>query len=159
MAGVKISDLPASAGGSGSDLLPTAQGSSTVKTTFAQIVAFVQSALFGNGLLPTGGTTGQVLAKVNNTDFDVAWVTSAAVAAAQSVEVFTLSPTDISNGYVTLAHQPAVAANVAAFVGGNTPGIYGVDFTMATAVRLSWSALGFNYVIAGDKLVANYWYY
>lgn len=110
--------------------------------------------------IPTGGATGQVLEKTSNANYAVAWTSlpSPPVALLQSVEAFTLSPTDITNKYVTLAHTPSVAANVSAFVSGNTPGVYGTDFVMATATRLSWDTLDFDYVVAGDVLVANYWH-
>ncbi len=107
--------------------------------------------------IPSGGSTGQVLSKSSNTNYAVGW-TTVTPSLTQSVETFTLSGTDISNAYVTLAHTPATAAKVSAFVRGNTAGVYGVDFTMATATHLSWNTLGFNYVVSSDVLVADYWY-
>ncbi len=128
MAGIKISELPASSGATNTDLLPTAQGAETVKTTMAQILAYIQANLPGTALT-------------------------------QASQIFTITPTDITNKYVTLAHTPAVAANVFAFIQGNTPGVYGDDFTMATATRFSWNSLGFeDIIVSGDTLVVNYWY-
>lgn len=129
MAGVKISELPDSGAGAGSDVVPVVQGLSTLKMTLAKILTYIQA----NIVIPT---------TIN-----------------QSVEIFTLSPTDITNKYVTLAHTPTAAARVSAFVGGNTPGIYGDEFVMATATRLSWSGKTWQgLLVSGDKIVANYFY-
>ncbi len=77
----------------------------------------------------------------------------------QKVETFTLSPTDVSNKYVTLSQTPVTAANVQACVKNNTPGVYTDDFVMSTSVRLSWSGRGWDgLVVSGDKITANYWY-
>jgi hypothetical protein len=77
----------------------------------------------------------------------------------ESTETFTLNSTDISNKYVTLAHSPAVAGNTKMIVDGEGSQLYGIDFTMGTSVRVSWSGLGLDGVlVSGDIVQVSYLY-
>jgi hypothetical protein len=72
MANKKITDLTAAAALDGSELLEGVQAGKSVKLTAG---AIAELAAQSNRLIPAGGTTGQALAKVSGTDFDVGWRT------------------------------------------------------------------------------------
>lgn len=57
-----ISNLTTAAALDGTEELPATQAAQTVKVTLSDII-------------PPGGTTGQVLAKASNSDYDLVWVT------------------------------------------------------------------------------------
>lgn len=72
------------------------------------------------------------------------------------VETITLSPTDITNKYVTLSAAPITAAKTRLVVIGGPEQSYTVDFTVSTN-QLSWSGLFLDGVLVnGDKLVVTY---
>lgn len=93
-----------------------------------------------------------------------AWVSLAYQGAlTEATEPFTLTPTDITNKYVDLAHTPAVAANTHAFLSGSGPMTYTDDFQVitngTTVKRLSWNGLALETIlVSGMKLISNYWY-
>jgi hypothetical protein len=75
------------------------------------------------------------------------------------VNEFTLSPTDISNGYVTLSSAPAIAADTVLTVIGGPMQSYGVDFTVSGAQLTFINSLAFGGVsalVSGDMLVIQY---
>lgn len=75
----------------------------------------------------------------------------------ENVPYFTLSSTDISNGYITLAATPAVPAKTMLDVIGGTSQEYGVDFQVVGA-QLQWTGMGLDGVlIAGDKLRVHFY--
>jgi len=81
------------------------------------------------------------------------WVLNQITAAgSRTVDLFTLSSTDISNGYVTLSGTPNVASATELHVKGAPAQFYGDDYTVSSN-QLSWSGLGLDGVlVAGDKL-------
>lgn len=75
-----------------------------------------------------------------------------------ATDYFTLSPTDVSNKFVTLAHNPANPATVLLEVVGDSSQTYGADF-MVLGNQVQWSGLGLDGVLAsGAKLRAFYLY-
>lgn len=72
------------------------------------------------------------------------------------VETFTLTGTDITNGYVTLSASPSTANLTVLQVIGGPVQAYGDDFTVSGA-QLSWSSLFLDGVlVAGDKLIVQF---
>jgi hypothetical protein len=72
------------------------------------------------------------------------------------VNLFTLSSTDITNGYVTLSTAPITAANTILTVIGGPMQDYSIDYTVS-GTQLSWSGLGLDGILtAGDKLVVQF---
>lgn len=72
------------------------------------------------------------------------------------VNEFTLSPTDISNGYVTLSQAPDTAADTILTVIGGPMQNYGPDYTVSGS-QLSWSGLFLSTVlVSGDILVVQF---
>ena len=72
------------------------------------------------------------------------------------VDPFTLSPTDISNKYVTLSSTPTDPEKTALNVIGGDMQEYAVDFTI-TGNQLSWGSLGLDgALIAGDVLLVQF---
>ena len=94
---------------------------------------------------PTNGTD------VANRQWVLAQVTAAG---SRTVDLFTLSATDISNKYVNLSGTPNVANATELHVKGAPAQFYGDDFTVS-GNQLSWNGLGLDGVlVAGDKLTA-----
>ena len=72
------------------------------------------------------------------------------------VNLFTLSGTDITNGYVTLTSTPVDATKVILNIIGGPVQEYGVDYQMIGA-DLDWNGLFLDGVlIAGDKLIVQF---
>jgi hypothetical protein len=72
------------------------------------------------------------------------------------VNTFTLTPTDISNKYVTLTSVPTDVDKTALNVIGGDMQEYAVDFTV-TGNQLSWSSLGLDGVlVSGDVLLVQF---
>jgi hypothetical protein len=72
-------------------------------------------------------------------------------------EVITISGTDITNKYVTLAHTPA-AKSVQIMLDGGGDMIYGVAYTVSTN-KIDWTGLALDGVIAAnDKMQITYLY-
>lgn len=124
---------------------------------YANFAAFPSSA--ANGTLAVDGST-HILYEYNTTA--VAWQPIASPASYAStgnpyyVNLFTLSPTDISNGYVTLAQAPDTAVDTQLTVVGGPMQNYGPDFTVSGS-RLSWSGLFLSGVlVSGDQLIVQF---
>jgi hypothetical protein len=93
------------------------------------------------------GTTGQVLTVVAGLP---AWAPSSG--GASTVELFTLTGTDITNGYVTLSTTPVTPNATILLVASGPNQFYGVDFTVS-GNQLSWTGLALNGILAsGDQL-------
>lgn len=72
------------------------------------------------------------------------------------VDTLTLSPTDISNKYITLSSTPTDPEKTALNVIGGDMQEYTVDFTI-TGNQLSWDSLGLDGVlISGDVLLIQF---
>lgn len=72
------------------------------------------------------------------------------------VNEFTLSPTDITNKFVTLSQAPDTAADTILTVIGGPMQSYGTDFTVSGS-QLSWSGLFLDGVlVSGDILVIQF---
>lgn len=72
------------------------------------------------------------------------------------VDLFTLSPTDITNKFVTLSSAPIPANKTILNVIGGPVQDYGTDFTV-TGTQLSWSSLFLDgLLVSGDKLIVQY---
>lgn len=73
------------------------------------------------------------------------------------VNKFTLSPTDISNGYVTLTPTPtAPTLSVLNVINGLVQD-YSIDYTISSNI-LSWSGLGLqSYLVTGDKIIIQFY--
>lgn len=72
------------------------------------------------------------------------------------VNRFTLSPTDITNGFVTLSGNPVTVSSTILNVIGLVTQSYGDDFTVSGAT-LSWTGLGLDGILSsGDKLVVQF---
>jgi len=77
----------------------------------------------------------------------------------RQVETFTLTGTDITNKYVTLANVPGAATSVVLMVKGAPSQQYADDFQMdgSNTDRLTWSALGLDGILeSGDKFTVTY---
>jgi hypothetical protein len=85
------------------------------------------------------------------------WVPiGAPIAIAYAVDLFTLSPTDITNKFVTLSSAPSPASKTILTVIGGPIQDYGTDFTVSGST-LSWSGLFLDGVlVSGDKLIVQF---
>lgn len=74
-----------------------------------------------------------------------------------TVNKFTLSPTDISNGFVTLTSTPTTLSDTILDVVGGVMQDYSVDF-IVTGNVLSWNGLGLAAIplVSGDKLIVQF---
>lgn len=72
------------------------------------------------------------------------------------VNNFTLTPTDISNKFITLTTAPTDPAKTVVLVIGGDAQEYAVDFTLS-GTQLSWSSLGLDGVlVSGDRVVVQF---
>lgn len=72
------------------------------------------------------------------------------------VNVFTLTPTDISNGFVVLSQAPTTPSDTALTVIDGPMQEYGNDFTVSGS-HLSWSGLFLDGVlVSGDELIVQF---
>jgi hypothetical protein len=111
------------------------------------------SILFNTGSIPATGQSVYVFYLVNAASFGGVTRTLTPETA-----YYTLSPTDITNGFVMLPHNPANVTSVLCDIIGNTGQIYGDDFTVS-GMTLSWTGLGMQSVLfSGSKLRVNYLY-
>lgn len=75
---------------------------------------------------------------------------------AYAVDLFTLTPTDISNKYVTLTSGPSPVGKTILQVVGGPVQSYGDDFVVS-GTQLSWSGLFLDGIlVSGDKLIVQY---
>lgn len=73
-----------------------------------------------------------------------------------NVFLYTLTPTDISNKYITLPAVPATTGLTQLTVIGGPLQSYGTDF-IVSGMQLNWSSLFLDGVLtSGDKLVVTY---
>jgi hypothetical protein len=75
------------------------------------------------------------------------------------VDEFTLTPTNISNGFVTLSSAPAIPADTILTVIGGPMQSYGIDYTVSGAQLSFINSLAFGGIsalVSGDKLVIQY---
>lgn len=73
-----------------------------------------------------------------------------------TIDKFTLTGTDITNGFVTLTGTPVTPANTILEVIGGVVQDYGIDFTVS-GNQLSWTGLGLDGVLtSGDKLIIEF---
>ncbi len=98
---MKIGDLPTADALTGAEKLPMNQDGVTVLGTLSDVVALVGTSL------PVGGTVGQVLAKVDGTNYNVQWTTPLdAATSATSVAVTGTTPTTVSS-FAAAAYRSA----------------------------------------------------
>lgn len=72
------------------------------------------------------------------------------------IERYTLTPTDISNKFVTLSFTPSDDAKVRLIPLSGIEQDNGVDFSV-TGTQVSWSSLGFETLAeSGDKIIIVY---
>lgn len=97
------------------------------------------------------GTNGYVLE--TNGSGVTAWVPQSNN---EIVDLFTLTPTDITNGFVALTTIPFTAIDTILLVKNAPNQFYGDDYTVTTN-QLSWTGLGLDGILAsGDKLTVIY---
>ena len=78
------------------------------------------------------------------------------LSARQETFIYTLTPADISNGFISLPGVPTTPPNTLLTPIGGPMQIYGVDYTV-TGSTLSWAGLGLNGIlVAGDILMVEY---
>lgn len=84
------------------------------------------------------------------------WVRLSSAGSGANINKFTLSPTDITNKFVTLSSVPTTLSNTILDVIGGPTQDYSIDFTV-TGTTLSWNALGLDGVLtSGDKLIVQF---
>lgn len=70
---------------------------------------------------------------------------------------YTITPTDISNKYITLTYSPTVPAQVSFLMQNNPVKLFSVDFTVS-GNQVQWTGLGLDgLILAGDVVVVQYW--
>ena len=74
----------------------------------------------------------------------------------ENIETLTMTPTDISLGYVPLAYAPQTARGIACHVVHGTTQAYGTDFTIVSNNRLTFAGDLATTLEAGDVLVVAY---
>lgn len=79
---------------------------------------------------------------------------SAVVSNGHTVYTYTLTPTDVSNGYITLPLAPSTASDTVLMYEGAPAQIYGLDFTVAGAQLDFTGLLGF--IASGEALTVLY---
>ena len=119
-----------------------------------------QTNISGNAATVTtnANLTGVVTSVGNVTSIANGSITNAMLATPGSyvVNLFTLSPTDITNKFVTLTSAPDTASDTILTVIGGPMQSYGADFTV-TGSQLGWSGLFLDGVLtAGDMLVVQF---
>lgn len=83
-------------------------------------------------------------------------ITQAASGASYEVDKITLTPTDISNGFVVLSGSPTTPADTVLNIIGGVVQDYGVDFTVI-GNQLIWNSLGLDGIlVSGDKLIVQH---
>jgi hypothetical protein len=93
--------------------------------------------------VPTGGTAGQVLSKIDGTDYNTQWVTPASGGGASELEKITEGN---KTGYRILGRDPARYGDI---------GINAVDFSVSNGTSTSRGATGTMSFAAGDNTTAS----
>jgi hypothetical protein len=84
-------------------------------------------------------------------------ITNTGGAGSTTVELFTLTPTDIANGYVTLSSAPTSQMSTILLVTTAPNQFYGSDFIIMSGNHLSWAGLGLDGILAsGDTLTVSF---
>lgn len=73
------------------------------------------------------------------------------------MDAFTLSGTDITNGYVTLSQNPTISKPITIQVVGGSLQEYPTDFSIVSNNRATWLGSFAATVVAGDRLLAMYY--
>lgn len=90
--------------------------------------------------MPIGGSTGDVLAKASNADYDTEWLDPEDLKHNQRKNSFTLTLSDISAKKVVLSHAPLFPEGVLFLPDGGITQRYGVDFTVVSN-EIRWNGL------------------
>lgn len=130
----------------------TTSGNVTVATLTPNtvVISDVTSTLTSSVVTPTelsyvSGVTSSIQTQINTLS-----------SSAQKVEQFILSPTDITNGFVTLGTTPINPTHTILIIKSAPGQFYGDDYTVSTN-QLSWTGLGLDGVlVSGDKLTVSY---
>jgi hypothetical protein len=88
---------------------------------------------------------------------DTITISSAGGGTGITVQLFTLTPTDIANGYVTLSSAPTSQMSTILLVTTAPNQFYGSDFIINDGDHLSWAGLGLDGILAsGDTLTVSF---
>jgi len=112
----------------------------------------------GGGVTTLNGFTGGVTidAGTNITVTSTGNTITIAATSDYKVAEYTLSPTDIANGYVTLPSTPAILADTILTVIGGPMQEYGVDFIVSGS-QLTWASYTLQGIlVSGDVLIVQY---
>jgi hypothetical protein len=111
----------------------------------------VSSAGFTHTInIPSASTVGVTAGVISNTQYDTL------AADKYKVERFTLTPTDITNKFITLAETPTDPSDTRLIVIGGGEQEYGIDFS-TSGTTLTWNGLGLDGVlISTDDLIVVY---
>jgi hypothetical protein len=101
--------------------------------------------------VPTGGTTAQVLAKINNTDYNTQWVTPIQIATQADMEAATDNTKAVSP--LVVKNNPGVAKAIVSFVGST--GAIVSSFGVSSVVRNS--AGTYTITFSTNFSSVNYW--
>jgi hypothetical protein len=139
---------------------------------FASKVTFLNGAVFLNGQalsLPNSASDpGSAMAgdtyynTVSNTIRfynGTVWSAIGGGSGSYLVNEFTLSPTDVSNGFVTLSSAPTTPADTILTVIGGPMQSYGIDYTVSGSQLTFINSLAFggaSALVSGDMLVIQY---
>lgn len=92
----------------------------------------------------------------NNGSGILSWATVSGSSGAPTVMYYTVTPTDITNGYMTLSSTPASPTSTLLDVIGGTAQVYTTDFTVSGA-QLSWAGTLASSIASGDVLRIAFW--
>jgi hypothetical protein len=116
----------------------------------------------GSGVSSVNGATGAVDILAGSgitvtTVGDDITISSAGGGTGIIVQLFTLTPLDIANGYVTLSSAPTSQMSTILLVTSGPNQFYGSDFIINDGDHLSWAGLGLDGILAsGDTLTVSY---
>lgn len=131
---------------------PSAEGSGTIPT-YPTFSAFPPTA--ADGSLALALDTDNLYA-FNGTSMMWVLIASPSSTVNYAVNRFTLTPTDITNKFVTLTSAPTLSTSTVLNIIGGVVQDYGTDFSVSGS-QLSWSGLFLDGVlIAGDKLIVQF---
>jgi hypothetical protein len=124
-------------------------------TSFSALNQIVISGSTTTGALQQvpGGTAGYVLTSTGTASAPT-WQ-AVASSSPYYVNTYTLSGTDITNGYVTLSSTPDTLSNTVLTVIGGPMQSYGSDYTVS-GTQLTWIGNLATTIASGDKLVVQY---
>jgi hypothetical protein len=143
--------LPLANGGTNASSAAAAFNNLSPMTTTGDMIYEASAAVAARLAI---GSTGQVLTVVGGVP---AWASTAATMTPRK-DTFTLNSTDISNGFVTLAHT-ALANSTDLLIAGAGDQLEGVDYSMSGAVLTFMGGLmvgGVSALVAGDVIQVAY---